>query len=57
MTVASNLGVRVQQIRDLAKWVVSVVPMAIAVGSLVARFLLSFDREIAAAEALQATKS
>lgn len=57
MTVASNLGVRVQQIRDLAKWVVIVVPMAIAVGSLVARFLLSFDREIAAAEALQATKS
>ncbi|MBB3147212.1 H+/Cl- antiporter ClcA/PII-like signaling protein [Phyllobacterium trifolii] len=44
MTLASIFGLRVQQIRSLANWIVIVVPMAIAVGSLVALFLWSLDR-------------
>ncbi len=44
MTPASIFGLRLQQIRSLAKWIAVVVPMAIAVGSLVALFLGSLDR-------------
>lgn len=44
MTLASILGLRLQQFRSLAKWVVVVIPMAVAVGSLVALFLWSLDR-------------
>ncbi|KAA3507804.1 DUF190 domain-containing protein (plasmid) [Agrobacterium rosae] len=44
MTLASIFGLRFQQIRSLAKWIVIVVPMAMAVGSLVALFLWSLDR-------------
>ncbi|MGO6986389.1 DUF190 domain-containing protein [Rhizobium leguminosarum] len=44
MTPASIFGLRFQQIRSLAKWIIVVVPMAIAVGSLVALFLWSLDR-------------
>lgn len=44
MTPASIFGLRLQQIRSLAKWIAVVVPMAIAVGSLVALFLWSLDR-------------
>ena len=44
MTLASFPGLRLQQFRSLAKWVAVVVPMAVAVGSLVALFLWSLDR-------------
>ncbi|WP_454859419.1 DUF190 domain-containing protein [Rhizobium binxianense] len=44
MTLVSIFGLRFQQIRSLAKWIVIVVPMAIAVGSLVALFLWSLDK-------------
>ncbi|KNY31795.1 DUF190 domain-containing protein [Agrobacterium genomosp. 3 str. CIP 111-78] len=44
MTLASIFGLRFQQIRSLAKWIAIVIPMAIAVGSLVALFLWSLDR-------------
>ena len=44
MMPVSDLGLRFQQIRSLAKWIVLVVPMAIVVGSLVALFLWSLDR-------------
>lgn len=44
MTLASIFGLRFQQIRSLAKWIVIVAPMAVAVGSLVALFLWSLDR-------------
>ncbi|MFT4161030.1 DUF190 domain-containing protein [Shinella sp.] len=47
MTLASIFGLRLQQIRSLAKWIAIVVPMAIAVGSLVALFLWSLDRATA----------
>ncbi|TRL39156.1 DUF190 domain-containing protein [Rhizobium straminoryzae] len=44
MTPASIFGLRLQQIRSLAKWIVVVTPMAMAVGSLVALFLRGLDR-------------
>ncbi|MCM2292769.1 voltage-gated chloride channel family protein [Allorhizobium sp. BGMRC 0089] len=44
MTLASIFGLRFQQIRSLAKWIAIIIPMAIAVGSLVALFLWSLDR-------------
>lgn len=44
MTLASIFGLRSQQIRGLAKWIVIAAPMAVAVGSLVALFLWSLDR-------------
>ncbi|MGA1805239.1 voltage-gated chloride channel family protein [Rhizobium sp. HT1-10] len=44
MTLAMIFGLRFRQIRSLSKWVVAVVPMALAVGSLVALFLWSLDR-------------
>lgn len=44
MTLASIFGLRLQQIRSLTKWIVTVIPMAVAVGSLVALFLWSLDR-------------
>lgn len=44
MTPASIFGLRFQQIRSLAQWVAIVIPMAMAVGSLVALFLWSLDR-------------
>ncbi|MFN4205433.1 MAG: DUF190 domain-containing protein [Agrobacterium albertimagni] len=44
MTPISIFGLRLQQIRSLAKWIVIVVPMAMAVGSVVALFLWSLDR-------------
>lgn len=44
MTPASMFGLRLQQILSLAKWIVIVMPMATAVGSLVALFLWSLDR-------------
>jgi H+/Cl- antiporter ClcA/PII-like signaling protein len=47
MTLASVFGLRFQQIRSLGKWIVIVVPMAMAVGSLVALFLWSLDRATA----------
>lgn len=44
MTPASIFGLRFQQIRSLTKWIMTVVPMAVAVGSLIALFLWSLDR-------------
>ncbi|MBO0134658.1 voltage-gated chloride channel family protein [Agrobacterium burrii] len=44
MALSAFFGLRVTQVRSLAKWIVIVVPMAMAVGSLVALFLWSLDR-------------
>lgn len=44
MPLHAFLGLRLQQLRSLGKWTLVVVPMAIAVGSLVALFLWALDR-------------
>ncbi len=44
MTPASVFGLRLQQVISLAKWTGIVVPMAVAVGSMVAFFLWSLER-------------
>lgn len=44
MAFSAFFGLRVAQVRSLAKWIAIVVPMAMAVGSLVALFLWSLDR-------------
>ena len=44
MAFSAFFGLRIAQVRSLAKWIVIVVPMAAAVGSLVALFLWSLDR-------------
>ncbi|MBO9177011.1 DUF190 domain-containing protein [Rhizobium sp. 16-488-2a] len=43
MAFSAFFGLRFQQVRSLAKWIAIVVPMAMAVGSLVALFLWSLD--------------
>jgi H+/Cl- antiporter ClcA/PII-like signaling protein len=47
MTLASVFDLRFQQFRSFGKWIVIVVPMAMAVGSLVALFLWSLERATA----------
>lgn len=44
MAFSAFFGLRIAQVRGLAKWILIVVPMAVAVGSLVAVFLWSLDR-------------
>ncbi|MBU1307598.1 MAG: DUF190 domain-containing protein [Alphaproteobacteria bacterium] len=44
MLTSAFFGLRLQQTRSLAKWILVVVPMAVAVGSLVALFLWSLDK-------------
>lgn len=43
MMVRTAFGLHLEQVRDLLKWLVVVVPMAITVGSLVALFLWALD--------------